>query len=406
MKNNPSKADIILTAANDAKRVVAATVSAHRNLALSFLAEAITGGAKRLIEANEADIASARRRGADERAVENMRLDYLSIGTLSGRIRTMAAAADPTDEQEEWKCENGMSVRRVRVPLGVIVTVCGENPRRTVESAAQAIKTGNVMILVRSPATARTAAVFEELLASALSCCALCADTVRGIDYSPETVSELLSRTDAVDAVLLLASKAQNEMLKKNTAIPVICPEYGASHLYIDESADVEEAAAGAVASAKNALCPLNTVLVNWMVSDDFLPVLEGKAMAAGIELCADARVRSTLHGVEEAKEQDKTDARGRLLVYTVNSLSDALKHISKYGAGICEGIYTASSDNARIFCAQADAGAVTLNAPFSRANGFDTGMGADVGLGVDKLSPRGPLGLSGLTTTKYIIKG
>ena len=128
--------------------------------------------------------------------------------------------------------------------------------------------------------------------------------------------------------------------------------------------------------------------------------------MAAGIELCADARVRSTLHGIEEITDSDKAGVDGKLLLLTVNSLSDALAHIRKYGAGLCEGIYTSSEENARLFCSLADAGTVTYNAPFSRANGFDAGLGADVSIGTDKLRGRGPLGLSLLTTDKYILKG
>lgn len=406
MKNITARAEGLLRAACAAKHGAAATVSAHRNLALSLLADAITGGARKLLDANEADLDAARAAGADEADLDAMRLDYLRIGVLAGRLRTMAAADDPTDATDEWRAQSGLSVRRMRVPLGVIIAVGGANPRRTIECAAQAVKTGNVLIFVRCPATARTDAAFEALLADALGCCALSPDTVRGTDYDPELLACLLGCADRADAVLLLAGPSQNEMIRKNTSLPIICADTGATHLYIDEGADVAAAATGVVESFFAPLCPLRTVLVNWMVSDEFLPVLEGKAMAAGIELCADARVRSTLHGVEEATAADCTDPHGRLLLLTVNSQEAALDHIARYGAGLCEGIYTSSAERAQSFCTLVDAGTVLLNTSFSHADGFDAGLGADVGIASGKLSGRGPLGLARLTTEKYILKG
>ncbi len=405
MKNNPSSADILLEQAEQAKKRAAATVSAHRNLALSFLADAISGGAHKLVEANETDLAVARAAKQDEHILDSIKLDYIAIGTLAGRLRTLAAAPDPTDAKEEWQCENGMTVQRLCVPLGVIVALGLPNPRRTIETVAQIIKTGNALIFVRNPLTARTDAVFAQLFCDALACCALDGSTVQWADGGPEVTRALTGPHTCADAVLL-GARSQKAHLSPGRRIPVICPGYGATHLYIDEGADTSAAALGIVESFYASCAPLSTVLVNWMVSDELLPVLEGKAMAAGIELCADARVRSTLHGIEEASEQDKTDARGRLLLLTVNSLSDALAHIRKYGAGLCEGIYTPSEENARLFCSLADAGTLTHNAPFSRANGFDAGLGADVSIGTDKLRGRGPLGLSILTTDKYVLKG
>lgn len=404
MKNSVTATERILASASEAKAKARATVSAHRNLALSFLADAITGGAKRLIEASEQDLARAKKKGADEMTLSHMRLDYLAIGALSGRIRTMAAKEDPTDSAEEWLCENGLSVRRVRVPLGVLVAIAGDNPRRTVESAAQAIKTGNAMVILRSPLTPTTDRVFGELLSGAFACCGMSPDTVQSVDYTPDTVRTLINAAGTADALMLLGSKKQNNYIRKNTTLPVIASDAGTSHIYVDEGADIRSAARGVVESFL-ANSSLNTVLVNWMVSDDFLPVLEGAAMEAGIELIADARVRSTLHGVEDYKEAHKKNADGRLLLLTVNSREDAVKHIEKYGDGVCEGIYTPDGEAARYFCSAVDAGTITLNAPLSRANGFDAGLGADVGLGADKLSGRGLFGLEKLTAIKYIVK-
>ncbi len=404
MKNAITTTDRILDCAAAVKAKARATVSAHRNLALSFLADAITGGAKRLIEASEQDVARAKKKGADEMTLSHMRLDYLAIGALAGRIRTMAAKEDPTDVAEEWVCENGLSVRKVNVPLGVLGAIAGDNPRRTIESAAQAIKTGNAMVILRSPLTPKTDKVFDELLSGAFACCGMSADTVQSIEYTPDTIRALITASGKVDALILLGNKKQNNYIRKNSTLPVIASDAGTSHIYVDENADVRAAARGVVESFL-ASSSLNTVLVNWMVSDDFLPILEGAAMEAGIELIADARVRSTLHGTEDYKEAHKKNADGRLLVLTVNSVEDAVKHIEKYGDGVCEGIYTPSGDVARYFSDAVDAGTITLNAPISRANGFDAGLGADVGLGADKLSGRGLFGLEKLTAIKYIVK-
>ena len=404
MKNGHTTPEELMDRGSRAKSKARDTVSAHRNLALSFLADAVTGSAKRLIEANEQDIDRAKKKDTDELTLSHMRLDYLAISALAGRIRTMAAKEDPTDSVEEWKCENGLTVRRIHAPLGLLVAVAGDNPRRNIESAAQAIKTGNVMIILRSPLTPKTDAIFAELLAGAFACCGMNPDTVRMTEYSAENVRALIGADSLADAILLLGNKKQNKNLKKMTAIPVIASDSGTSHVYIDKGADIHGASHGIVESFRSIGSP-NTVLVNWMVSDDFLPVMEGAAMEAGIELIADARVRSTLHGVEDYKDSHKKNADGKLLLLTVNSPEDAIKHIEAYGDGVCEGIYTPDGEVARSFSSAVDAGTVMINAPLSRANGFDAGLGADVGAGADKLSGRGLFGLEKLTAIKYIVK-
>lgn len=404
MKNGHTTPEELMERVSRAKNKARDTVSAHRNLALSFLADAITGSAKKLIEANEQDTERAKKRGADELTLSHMHLDYLAISALAGRIRTMAAKDDPTDKVEEWKCENGLTVRRVHAPLGLLVAVAGDNPRRNMESAAQAIKTGNVMIILRSPLMPKTDEIFAELLSGAFVCCGMNPDMVRMVEYSTENVRALIGHASCADAVLLLGNKKQNDNLKRMTAIPVIASDSGTSHVYVDKGADVSVAARDIVESFRSVGSP-NTVLVNWMVSDDFLPVLEGAAMEAGIELLADARVRSTLHGVEDYKDSHKKNADGKLLLLTVNSPEDAIKHIESYGDGVCEGIYTPDGEVARTFSGAVDAGTVMINAPLSRANGYDAGLGADVGVGTDKLSGRGLFGLGKLTAVKYIIK-
>ena len=407
MKNYSLEINPILAACADAKKAAAATVSAHRDLALSLLAEAISSGAKMLLAANEQDVGYARSQGASDYELDRIRLDYLAIGTVCGRIRTMASTPSPTDEVENRVSEGGLAVRRVRVPLGLVLTIGGLDPRKTIESAAQCIKTGNVMLLVRSPWTRNTDIVFEELLKNALSCCALPADIFRGADYTPASTDSFLSRSDVIDALLLLASPEQNEQLRKQSGIPAIYTDTGVTHIYIDEGADAQSAAQGVIDSFGQLQGPeLSCVLVNWKASDEFLPALEGKAMAAGIEIVGDARVRSTLHGIEEARDKTGRANDGRLLVLTVNSLTEAVYHITTHGDGLCEGIYTRSADSARAFSTLVDAGSIAINAPFSRINGYDTGMGGDVGNCSQKLRHRGPVGLSRLTTTKYIIKG
>lgn len=404
MKNGIITIEQILSRACQAKVKARATVSAHRNLALSFLAEAVSGGAKRLIEANEQDLALAKKKGTDELTLTHMRMDFLAVSALAGRIRAMAAKEDPTDTAEEWQCENGLTVRKVRVPLGILAAISGDNPRRTAECAAQAVKTGNAMVILRSPLTPGTDRVFGELLSGAFACCGMSPDTVQSIDYSPENVRTLMGASGTVDALLLLGTKKQNDYVRKNTSLPVIASDAGTSHVYVDKGADVRSAARG-VTESFLASSSLNTVLVNWMVSDDFLPALEGAAMEAGIELIADARARSTLHGIDGYRESHKKNADGRLLVLTVNSPEEAVRHIEEFGDGVCEGIYTPDGDTARYFCSAVDAGTIMLNAPLSHANGFDTGLGADVGMGADKLSGRGLFGLDKLTSIKYVVK-
>ncbi|MCI8332501.1 MAG: aldehyde dehydrogenase family protein [Clostridiales bacterium] len=406
MKNNSLKIDQLMTQASEVKSACAATVSAHRNLALSFLSEAVSKSAGRLVGANEEDLQNARARGIDKETLEEMRLDYIGASTLSGRISHMANAADPTDEHETWHRENGLTVESLRVPLGVVLLIAGASPKKTLECIAGCIKTGNAVILLQSEVTPATDDVMLDLLNTSFACCGLSADWITPIKYSTEALSHLLKQKEVIDAAVLLGSQAQNALLRKNTDIPIIESEYGANHIYVDEGANLNAAVSGVMAS-KNSHLPavVNTVLVNWMISDSFLPALEGAAMAAGIELAGDARIRSTLHGIAEADEAVRTDAGGRLLLLTVNTLTEALAHIQKYGAGLCEGIYTDSQEHIDQFCRLADAGTIAVNTPFVKATGFEIGFGAELGFSANKLGARGPAGLSRLTTTKYIIK-
>ena len=406
MKNNSLHIDEFISQASAAKAACAATVSAHRNLALSFLSEAVSKSAGRLVGANEEDLQNARARGIDHETLEEMRLDYIGASTLSGRISHMASAADPTDEHEIWHRENGMSVECLRVPLGVVLLIAGASPKKTLECIASCIKTGNAVIILQSEVTPATDQAMFDLLNAAFACCGLRPDWITPIPYSTEALSHLLKQKDRIDTAVLLGSKAQNALLHKNTEIPLIESEYGSNHIYIDEGANLAAAVSGVIASKNNRLpAAVNTVLVNWMISDAFLPALEGPAMAAGIELVGDARIRSTLHGIAEADEAARVDAGGRLLLLTVNSLTEALSHIQKYSAGLCEGIYTNEPAHIEQFCRLADAGTLAVNTPFAKATGFEIGFGAELGLSANKLGARGPGGLRRLTTTKYIIK-
>ncbi|MCI8590186.1 MAG: aldehyde dehydrogenase family protein [Clostridiales bacterium] len=406
MKNNSLQIDQLISQAAETKAACAATVSAHRNLALSFLSEAVSTSAGRLVSANEEDLQNARARGLDQKMIEEMRLDYIGAGALSGRISHMASAADPTDEHDVWHRENAMTVECLRVPLGVVLIIAGASPKKTLECIASCMKTGNAVILLQSEVTPATDQAMLGLLNAAFACCGLRDDWVTPIKYSTESLSYLLKQKERIDAAVLLGSKAQNALLRQNTDIPIIESEYGANHIYVDEGADLAAAVSGIIAS-KNSLLPatVNTVLVNWMISDGLLPALEGLAMAAGIELIGDARIRSTLHGITEADESANIDAGNRLLLLTVNSLSEALAHIQKYSAGLCEGIYADKKEHIDRFCRLADAGIIAVNTPFVKATGFEIGLGAELGFSANKLGARGPAGLARLTTTKYIIK-
>lgn len=407
MKNKPSKTDEIILRALRAKEAASRTVTAHRNLALSFIAEALSKSADRICSASEKDVALAKKNGMAEDEAEKLRLDHIAIGAMSGMIMNLSACDDPTDRTETWKRESGVTVTTRRVPLGVVLALCGGSPKRAFEVAAMSLKTGNALLLMRASETPNTDAVLLSLIKNAFACCGIDPDCIIPVNYEPDTLDELLERKGEIDALFLMGNKQLSAYVRSNTEIPIIESASGACHIYIDEGADIKSAASGIVASAVSGLAStVSCVLVNWMISDDLLPVLDGLAMAAGVELSGDARIRATLHGIPDIAEEDLcAQYKGRISLVTVNSLEAALTHIEKHSAGICECIYSPDKDNIDTFCTRADAGIVTVNTSPAQANGYDVGFGGDLGISADKLRSRGPLGLHRLTATKYIIK-
>lgn len=408
MKNKPSKTDEIILRALRAKEAASRTVTAHRNLALSFIAEALSKSADRICAASENDVNLAKKNGMGDEEAEKLRLDHIAIGAISGMIMNLSACDDPTDRTETWKRESGVTVTTRRVPLGVVLALCGGNPQKAFEVAAMSLKTGNALLLMRAGETPNTDEVLFSLIKNAFACCGIAPDSIIPVKYEPDMLDELLKHKSDIDALILMGNRTLNSYVRSNTEIPIIESASGTSHVYVDEGADIRSAASGIVASAVSGLASsVSCVLVNWMISDELLPVLDGLAMAAGVELSGDARIRATLHGIPDINEISLYSGyNGCISLVTVNSLEAALTHIEKHSAGICECIYSQNKDNINTFCSRADAGVVTVNTSPSQANGYDVGFGGDLGISADKLRARGPLGLHMLTTTKYIIKG
>ena len=408
MKNKPTKVEQIIERALRAKEAASRTVTAHRNLALSFIAEALSKSADKICAASEQDVALAKKNGADEEEAEKLRLDHVAIGAMSGMILNLSSCDDPADRTETWQRENGITVTTKRVPLGIVLVLCGGSPKKAFEVAAMCLKAGNAALVMRSSETPNTDKVLFSLLGSAFACCGIDADCVMPVRYEPDTLGELLKRDREIDALLLMGGKGLNSFVRANTKIPIIESSTGTVHIYVDEGADIRKAAQGIIASATSSLpSSVSCVLVNWMISDELLPTLDGLAMAAGVELSGDARVRATLHGISENSESSLSSPHaGNVSLITVNSLEMALEHIANHGDGICECIYSENENNISKFCAQADAGVISVNSSPSHANGYDVGFGGDLGISANKLRSRGPLGLNRLTTVKYIIKG
>ena len=406
------------TLARASARVLAAAPVASRNAALRALARRLRDGADALAAANRADVEAAHAAGLAPALVDRLKLDAAGLETVAQGCEQIAAMADPigavTDLREQ---PSGIRVGRMRVPIGVFAMVYESRPNVTIEAAALAIKSGNACILRGGSEAIGSNVALCRLVQAALEEAGLPPDAVQLVETTDRAaVGLLLAATESIDLVIPRGGKSLIERVAREAKVPVLKHLDGNCHVYVDAAADLGMALAIVDNAKTQKLSPCNaaeSLLVHEAVAAEFLPAIGAVFAAKGIEMRGDARALEILRGVAGARLAAATEADWSaeyldaiISVKVVASLDEAMAHIDRHGSHHTDAIVTDSHAAAMRFLREVDSASVMVNASTRFADGFEYGLGAEIGISTDKLHARGPVGLEGLTSQKWVVFG
>jgi glutamate-5-semialdehyde dehydrogenase len=403
--------------AREASRALAIALSATKDGALHRIADALRAAGERIVAANAEDLARGLRDGLADGLLDRLTLDEARIAAIAAAVRDVAALPDPVGEVVRGSTRpNGLRLRQVRVPMGVVGMVYEARPNVTVDASVLALKSGNAAVLRGGSAAASTNAVLVEVIREALQAAGLPADGVASIDaWGRDGVMHLMQARGLVDLLVPRGGADLIRTVVENASVPVIETGWGNCHVYVDAAADVQQAVAIAVNAKvqRPSVCnAAETLLVHADVAAAFLPEVLPALAEAGVRLHADRQVADTAAGLgigtEPVTEGDWAAEYGslELAVGVVGSLDEALRHIRRYSSGHTEAVCTTDVRVADRFVAEVDSAAVVVNASTRFTDGAEFGLGAEVGISTQKLHARGPMGLAELTSTKWVVVG
>lgn len=404
----------ICARARAASRVLAIASRADKDAALEAAARALEQGSSRIAAENALDVEAARTRGTSSALVDRLILDAPRVAAVARSLREIAAEEDPVGQVIEDRTRpNGLRVRRVRVPLGVIGMIYEARPNVTAEAGALCFKSGNAVILRGGSDAIRTNAAVAEIVRGALP--ERVRDAVQlaaaGGAASRESVLEMVRAEGAIDLVIPRGGESLIRFVTENARVPVIQHYKGVCHLYVDAGADVEEAtriALDAKLSRPGVCNALECLLVDRGDAARLLPPIAVALAARGCEIRGDDATRALVPGAKAASDDDwGREFLDRILaVRIVDGLPGALEHIARYGSGHTEAICTRDDAHAARFRSEVDAACVVVNASTRFHDGGELGLGAEIGIATSRLHWRGPMGLESLTTMKWIVDG
>jgi glutamate-5-semialdehyde dehydrogenase len=419
-------ADVCL-AAKRASRVLARTDTAVKDAALEAIAAALQERVEEILAANERDMDGAREAEIGDALLDRLRLDEVRVAGIARSVGEVAALADPVGELIEGRrLPNGLDVRKVRVPLGVVAVVYEARPNVTIDAAALCLKSGNAIVLRGSSSAAYSNAALAQIAAEAASGVGLPDGSVSLVaGGGREELAELARQSDSVDLIIPRGGEGLKEALQAVATVPVIYAASGNCHVYVDASADVEQAEAiviNAKAHRPGVCNAAETVLIHADIAPVLLPRLLGSLGNAGVVVRGDERTLALAGAsggdgspvgrpaatLQKADQEDwATEYLGlTVAIAVVDSLTDAIDHVGRYGSGHSEAIVTRDTASARAFQLGVDAACVYVNASTRFTDGGEFGMGAEIGNSTQKLHVRGPIGLRELCTFKYLIEG
>jgi glutamate-5-semialdehyde dehydrogenase len=408
----------ICVAAKEASRALARTPTSLRDAALEAIAEALETRLDDVLEANQLDQEAAREAGLEPALLDRLTLTPGRVAEMAEGVRRIAALEDPVGEVVEGRrLLNGLDLRKVRVPLGVVAVVYEARPNVTIDCTALCLKSGNAIVLRGSSSATQSNAVLSALAAEAAVGAGLPSDVVTLVAGGGRgELEELATQAGVVDLIIPRGGEGLKAALTEVATVPVIYAASGNCHVLVDSTADLESARAIAVNAKvqRPGVCnAVETLLVHADVAAEFLPRALGDLADAGVELRVDDRSRvasgpAFAHPLGEAHESDwATEFLALVLaVKVVDSVEEAIDHINRYSSGHSEAIVTGSTSSARAFTDGVDAACVYVNASTRFTDGGEFGMGAEIGNSTQKLHARGPIGLRELCTTKYVVEG
>jgi glutamate-5-semialdehyde dehydrogenase len=402
-------------AAQKAARVLASASTEAKDAALAATARLLGERAGEILEANAADLADERAGGLTPALRDRLALSEERVAAMADGVRAVAALADPVGEELERKAlAGGVELRKVRVPLGVVAVVYEARPNVTVDCAALTIKSGNAIVLRGSHYAERSNGALAAVVREGAAEAGLPEDAVMLLaGGGHEELAELATQDGTVDLLIPRGGEGLKAALKEVATVPVIYAAAGNCHVYVHAEADLEMArriVLNAKVQRPGVCNAAETLLVDAAVANDFLPAALADLREAGVELVGDERARTGAAGAEigAAGEQDwdREFLDLKLAVAVVDSLEEAIDHVNRHGTRHSEAIMTRSQEAAARFTAGVDAAVVYTNASTRFTDGFEFGMGAEIGNSTQKLHARGPIGLRELTTYKYVVRG
>jgi glutamate-5-semialdehyde dehydrogenase len=405
----------VCRAAKRAARTLATLDTAVKDAALEAIAEALSAGTEEILEANRADLAAGREAGLSAALLDRLALDERRVAAMAAGARDIAGLPDPVGELlDERQRPNGLRIRKVLVPLGVVAVVYEARPNVTIDAAALCLKSGNAVVLRGSSTAAHSNAVLAAIAARAAESAGVPEGAISILSTGArEELVELATQTRHVDLIIPRGGEGLKAALLEHATVPVIYAASGNCHVYVDAAADLEQATAITVNAKvqRPGVCnAAETLLVHRAVAEAFLPGVLEALHAEGVELRGDERTRELAGAVAvapaSAADWDTEYLALTLAVGVVDSLDAAIEHISAHGTGHSEAIVTRDPLAAHRFQLDVDAACVYVNASTRFTDGAEFGMGAEIGNSTQKLHARGPIGLRELCASKYLVEG
>ena len=405
--------DKIVSDAKKASRLTAIADTSVKNAVLEQMAINLLSNKKVLLAENEKDLNAAREAGLSSAMIDRLRLTDSRIEDMAKGIREVINLSDPIGEvMEEIVRPNGLKIQKVRVPIGVITIIYESRPNVTADAASLCLKTGNATILRGGKESIHSNVAIYWQISAALEKAGLDKNAIQVIETADRKAVDYLLKADKyVDLVIPRGGEGLIRNVVENSTIPVIKHYKGVCHVYVDEFADqdmAKEVCLNAKLQRPGTCNAMETMLVHESIAKIFLPDICRSMSDSGVELRGCEKSRKIMPEIKQATEEDwSTEYLEKILsVKIVASIDDAIRHISTYGSSHSDAIITEDKSNAKKFTDEVDSAAVYVNASTRFTDGFEFGMGAEIGISTDKLHARGPMGLNELTSYKYIIHG
>ena len=399
--------------AKTASRVLAQLSSSTKNAALEAMATAICDNRDKIFAANQIDVENGARKGIGTALLNRLTLTDAKIANMAEGCRAVAALPDPIGRVLDGEVRpNGMKIERVRVPLGVIAVIYESRPNVTVDAAILALKAGNAVILRGGSEAIETNRVLSEIIDEAAQKAGFPVGSIGFVQTTDRTASSLLAtQKGLIDLIIPRGGEGLKKALSEVATVPVIFAAGGVCHVYVDENADLNMAqniAFNAKTNGPSACNAVETLLVHEKVAATFLPTMAEQFAKANVELRGDERARRIVPAMQAATADDWSEEYLDLIlaVKVVDDMSAAIEHITTHGTAHSEAIITENYATAERFLNEVDAAAVYVNASTRFTDGYEFGLGAEVGISTQKLHARGPMGLEALTTTKTLVRG